>query len=279
MRARCSARMAVKVGGMCWVISTGARSSTPAICVTTVLSACGPPVEAPISSTRGANRRQRPQHDVARSAARRRGARARVGGAGFAAATGRAGVRRSRLARRPSWRIFSISSRRKPLRGGDFARRGRLRDVVGGAERERAQGYLGIAARHGGGHDHDEIALLGQQQRQRGNAVELRHLDVEHHHVGVGALDLVHRLAPGAQRGDQFEIGLRFDPAREQAAHDDGVVDDHDADAPPEAGGGGCGSEGDVHRRRPVSVICDGAFRSGRLPGTSLRRSPCRTAS
>ena len=45
--------MVVKVGGMCWVISTGARSSTPPSCATMALSACGPPVEEPISSTRG----------------------------------------------------------------------------------------------------------------------------------------------------------------------------------------------------------------------------------
>ncbi len=38
---------------MCWVISTGARSSTPPIWLTMALSACGPPVEEPITSTRG----------------------------------------------------------------------------------------------------------------------------------------------------------------------------------------------------------------------------------
>ena len=45
--------IAVKVGGMCWVMSTGARSSTPPIWATIALSACGPPVEEPITSTRG----------------------------------------------------------------------------------------------------------------------------------------------------------------------------------------------------------------------------------
>ena len=44
----------VKVGGMCWVIRTGARSNTGPSCGISALSACGPPVEAPISSTRGA---------------------------------------------------------------------------------------------------------------------------------------------------------------------------------------------------------------------------------
>ena len=76
-----------------------------------------------------------------------------------------------------------------------------------------------------------EVALLLQQQRQRRDAVELRHLDVEHHDVGIGALDLVHRLAAGAQRGDHLQVRLGLNPAREQAAHDHGIVHDHDADA------------------------------------------------
>ena len=45
--------MVVKVGGMCWVISTGARSNTGAMRATRPVSACGPPVDEPISSTRG----------------------------------------------------------------------------------------------------------------------------------------------------------------------------------------------------------------------------------
>ena len=52
-RVRCSARMVVKVAGMCWVIRTGALSVTASSRDTSLVSACGPPVEAPISSTRG----------------------------------------------------------------------------------------------------------------------------------------------------------------------------------------------------------------------------------
>src|SRR5580765_6379676 len=39
---------------MCWVISTGKRSITGPIPATSVISACGPPVDEPIRSTRGA---------------------------------------------------------------------------------------------------------------------------------------------------------------------------------------------------------------------------------
>ena len=109
-------------------------------------------------------------------------------------------------------------------------RRLRLRDIVGGAERQRPQADFGAAARQRRDHDHDEVALLLQQQRQRRNAVELRHVDVEHDDVGVALLDPRHRFAPGAQRCDDSHVGLGIDPARQQAAHDDGVVDDHHAD-------------------------------------------------
>src|SRR5258707_1267502 len=47
--------MVVKVGGMCWVMSTGKRSITGRISATRLISACGPPVEEPISSARGAS--------------------------------------------------------------------------------------------------------------------------------------------------------------------------------------------------------------------------------
>jgi hypothetical protein len=49
--------MVVKVAGMCCVISTGALSVTASSRATSLVSACGPPVDAPISSTRGALRR------------------------------------------------------------------------------------------------------------------------------------------------------------------------------------------------------------------------------
>ena len=76
-----------------------------------------------------------------------------------------------------------------------------------------------------------------EQQRQRRDAVEIRHVDVEHDDVGIDALELVDGLAAGAQRGDDFKIGFGFDPARKQPAHDDGVVDEHDADAAADGGG------------------------------------------
>ena len=51
-RARCSARMAVKVAGMCWVIRTGTEILLFSD-LNSENSACGPPVELPIASTLG----------------------------------------------------------------------------------------------------------------------------------------------------------------------------------------------------------------------------------
>ena len=116
-------------------------------------------------------------------------------------------------------------------RRADLAIASRLRNVVGGAERQRPQADLGVPPRQRGRHDHDEVALLFEQQRQRRDAVELRHVDVQHDHVGIDALELVYRLAAGAQRGDDFKVGFGFDPAGKQPAHDDGIVDEHDADS------------------------------------------------
>ena len=132
-------------------------------------------------------------------------------------------------------------------RGRGLARGRGLRNIIGGAERQRAQADLGAAARQRRGHDHDEVALLLQKQRQRRNAVELRHLDVEHDDVGVAALDLVDRLTPGAERRRDRHVGFGVDPARHQAARDDRVVHDHDADR--SVGGSRTigGGKGDTH--------------------------------
>ena len=139
-------------------------------------------------------------------------------------------------------------------RGGrDFARGLRLRDVVGGAERERAQADLGVAARQRRRHDHDEVALLFQQPRQRRDAVGVGHVDVEDDDVGIGALELLDGLAAAAHRADDLQPRFRLDPARQQAAHDDGVVDDHHPDGS-RAGFGTRRGRGDSDTHRATST-------------------------
>jgi hypothetical protein len=116
--------------------------------------------------------------------------------------------------------------------GGRLARRFRFRNVIGRAERQRLEADLRVAASQRRGHDDDEIAFLCQQLRQRRDAVELGHFDVEHGNIGIDAFELVDRLEPGAQRSRDLHIVLGSDPARDQTAYDDGVVDDHDPQRP-----------------------------------------------
>ena len=126
--------------------------------------------------------------------------------------------------------------------------RGRgLGDIVGRAERQRAQADLGAAARDRRRHDHHQVALLLQQKGQRRNAVELGHLDVEHDDVGIAAFDPVDGFTPGAQRRGDRHVRFAVDPTRHQAARDDRIVHDHDADR--FVGGDRTvdGGEGDTH--------------------------------
>ena len=186
---------------MCWVISTGARSmhgADAARC--TALSACGPPVDDADQQHARRRRRERPQHDLparcARCEAGALGTMLRLAArpARRCAASSRRDARPRRTdgairvpagaaRREPSARILSISSRRNVGEPVSSRLALRLRDVVGGAERERAQADLGVPAGQRRRHEHDEIALLLQQPRQRGDAVDLRHIDVEHDDV------------------------------------------------------------------------------------------------
>ena len=107
----------VKVGGMCWVINTGARSIAAGSFSINAVSACGPPVEEPISSARGDGDGERPQLKRVRlgadaAASRTGGAAAGCRAAQHCRRRGRAHKSRGGKRPRPRVRIFSISSRR-----------------------------------------------------------------------------------------------------------------------------------------------------------------------
>ena len=104
MRARCSANTVVKVGGMCWVIRIGARSMRSRNCRMSVVSACGPPVEDPISSAWGKKRKR------TQCKGRRTGCGRDRDQAVLAGCEGRRWPSGARP-RPPRLRIFSISSR------------------------------------------------------------------------------------------------------------------------------------------------------------------------
>ena len=117
---------------------------------------------------------------------------------------------------------------------GDLAIAGRLRNVVGGAERQRAQADLGVAPGQRRGHDHDEIALFssssGSAEMPSSSGISTSSTTTS----GSTRSSWFTASRPVRSEATSFEIGLRLDPAREQTAHDDRVVHDHDADAPPE---------------------------------------------
>ncbi len=129
MRVRCSARIGVKVAGMCWVSTTGTGSERPSPC-TRVNSACGPPVELPTASSRARQRRRRAQRQAIRRA-------------GCAHAPPLAGQALDLLQQLPPEAVVA-----------DGADAGRLGDVVGRAQPQRAQRDVGAARGQGGGHDH-----------------------------------------------------------------------------------------------------------------------------
>jgi hypothetical protein len=117
---------------MCCVIKTGARSIAAGSFSINAVSACGPPVEAPMTSARGAVGANGRNLNTPVSAE----------GADF---------------------LDQFTSKRDRCRG--LARGLGLRDVVGRAQRQRPQTDLGAAARQRRDHDHHEVALLLQEQR------------------------------------------------------------------------------------------------------------------
>ena len=100
---------------MCWVISTGDAVDHRAELGDQRLSACGPPVEEPISSARGALRAERRGASAA-ACAGTAGRRRQLDAADRGARRRAARPARLRRTLAPSWRIFSIRSRRKSRR-------------------------------------------------------------------------------------------------------------------------------------------------------------------
>jgi hypothetical protein len=105
-----------------------------------------------------------------------------------------------------------------------------LGDIIDGTERKRFQRDFGVPARQRGGHDDHEVRLPGEQERQGGKPVELRHVDIENDDVGPDAEHVVYRLAPVAEIPGDFDAMLLADPPRQQTANDHGVIDDHHTD-------------------------------------------------
>jgi hypothetical protein len=99
-------------------------------------------------------------------------------------------------------------------------------------ERARADGLLRErrALRGERPQDDDRQRQHRHDLAQEGHAVHPRHLHVERHHVGPEPHEEVARLVRVRRGADDLEVGLRAQPAREDAADERGVVDDEDTD-------------------------------------------------
>ena len=170
---------------MCWVIKIGARSIAAPICPIKVVSACGPPVEDPISNTRGRQRANGRRLNAAASACGGTLSRSRGADSGRLAMRARPALARQQAAAAAKVADFLDQLALERRRHAGIGRGLGLWNIIGGAERQRPQADLGAPPRQRRGHDHHQIALLLQQQRQRRNAVKLRHVDVEDDDVRI----------------------------------------------------------------------------------------------
>src|SRR4029079_4995741 len=149
---RCSASTVVKVGGICCAISTGALSIAGPIAASTALSACGPPVDAPIRSTRGGEGNTDRRNGVglpleSNSVPRTMGAGVRAGPRG--SASGNTILRR---ATRPRILLGVLQ----------FTIGLRLGHIIGCSERERTQADFRVAAGQRGNQEHDQMSFSSQ---------------------------------------------------------------------------------------------------------------------
>jgi 3-oxoacyl-[acyl-carrier-protein] synthase II len=107
---------------------------------------------------------------------------------------------------------------------------GRLRHVArraGGQAIERdARALLGQRRQH---HDWQPRPLLAQLLQRR-EAIELRHLDVERDGVGRELRQQIERELAVACRAADLEVWIRIERIRDEAANDNGVIDDEHAE-------------------------------------------------
>ena len=160
----------------------------------TWLSACGPPVEMPITTHGGTCGRGRHRGRPA-SPPRCRG---RPAPAGAGASRGRR--RRPSRAPHPALRRGQHLGDQQVAAGAHLAELVLLRlgQEVDGAQLQRLERHLGPFLRQGADHHHRHL-VHGQNRRQRLQARDLRHLDVQRDHVRPQPRGLRHRLAAVAR--------------------------------------------------------------------------------
>ena len=101
----------------------------------------------------------------------------------------------------------------------------RLSHELHRAALERAQRHLVARARRRREHD-DRARRLAHDALECAEAVELRHLDVERHDVGLERLHLQQRVDAVARGADHAKLVGALDELRDELAHEGAVVDD-----------------------------------------------------
>ena len=164
----------------------------------------------------------------------------------------------------------------EPGRGRHLAARFRLRQAVDRAELEAFQGDVGVALGQGRDDDDRHLRTLAQQMRQRADAVELRHVEIEQDDIGLRAVDEVDRHPAVDGRADHLELAGFVQPTGHQPPDDGGIVDDHHARAVRGSRVQGNGGRRAHQRSLAVRSIASEkgseekslAVRRARLPGT-----------
>ena len=132
----------------------------------------------------------------------------------------------------------------------DLVRLERLGNVIEGAELHRLD--RGVDLRQTGDHDHVDVGMAFLDQAQHFEAADIRHHDVEDHHVVGVFLDFAQRLAAVLHRLDPIVVAVED----AQAAADDDllVVDDQNSRA---------------HETPPLALLNDAA--AGGASGSKMR--------
>ena len=169
------------------------------------VSACGPPVEVPID-------------EHARLVARR-----------DAAATAAAAARRGR----PRTRAAAASTFATSSSPSSYSRS--VASAVGLCTRSTAPACSAAtpSSLSSSGHadHHHARRACRRQRREHAEAVEVRHHQIERHHVGLELGDLLERLEPVARDADDLDPRARRQRLAQHLARERRVVDDQHPDA------------------------------------------------
>jgi hypothetical protein len=106
-----------------------------------------------------------------------------------------------------------------------------LGDEVSSTERESFHGLLRALSRQGRGHDNASVGRKATEMREGGEAIHVRHLDIENDDVRLCGSGLSDGLLSVGTDLHQIDARVFIDPAAHEATHDCAVVHQHDADA------------------------------------------------